>query len=72
MAYRVTVDAEVCISSGKCVADAPDVFRFDEVEIAEVVPGADTPSDERLVQLARNCPSRAIQPFDGDREIELL
>jgi len=30
MAYRITVDHDVCMSSGKCVADAPDLFRFDD------------------------------------------
>lgn len=72
MTYRVTVDADVCISSGKCVADEPDVFRFDDDEVAELVPGAPDLADRRLVEVARNCPSGAIQVFDGDTEIDVL
>jgi len=72
MAYRLTVDPDVCISSGKCVADAPEVFRFDDDDIAELRPGATALSDERAVDVARNCPSGAIQVFDGDTEIDVL
>lgn len=72
MAYRVGVDAEVCISSGKCVADAPQVFGFDADEIAQVVADAPPLADAVLVRIARNCPSGAIQVFDGDTEIELF
>ena len=35
MSYRIAVDREVCMSSGKCVADAPELFRFDDEEVAE-------------------------------------
>lgn len=70
MPYRVTVDSDVCISSGKCVADAPQLFRFDDDEIAEVVPGAPAPADEVALDLARACPSGAIRVFDGDEEID--
>ena len=72
MAYRITVDPEVCISSGKCVADAPQLFRFDDDEIAQVVPGAPVPSDEVVLDLARACPSGAIRVFDGDEEIDVF
>lgn len=61
MAITVTVDDNVCISSGRCVADLPDVFRFDEDEIAEVKPDAALPGIDELVALARLCPSSAIQ-----------
>ena len=30
MAYSVTVDTDECLSSGKCVADYPDGFDFDD------------------------------------------
>lgn len=70
MAYRLTVDADVCLSSGRCVADAPQRFRFDDAEIAEVVPDAPAAPDEILLDLARGCPSGAIRVFDGDAEID--
>jgi ferredoxin len=66
VAYRITVVKDVCMSSGKCVADAPELFRFDDEEIAEPVPGAPTPSDDRVVDLARNCPSGALVVTDAE------
>jgi ferredoxin len=74
MAYRISVDADVCMSSGKCVADAPDVFRFDDDELAELVPGAVQPSDEKIIDLARACPSGALQVHDVDsgEEVDVL
>jgi ferredoxin len=66
MSCRITVDAEVCISSGRCVAERPDVFRFDGEEIAEVVPGAPSMPDEAQFELARACPSGALQLLDAD------
>jgi ferredoxin len=74
MAYRISVDPDVCMSSGKCVADAPDLFRFDADEIAEPVPGAAPPSDARIVDLARACPSGALLVHDVDtgEEIDVL
>lgn len=72
MAYRITVDSDVCISSGKCVADAPQLFRFDDNEIAEVIPDAEVPSDDVVIDLARACPSGAIRVFDGDEEVEIF
>ncbi|QMW65829.1 (4Fe-4S)-binding protein [Mumia sp. ZJ1417] len=69
MAYRVEVDQDLCMSSGKCVADAPQVFAFDEDEIAEVRAEPGEVSDEKLVEIARNCPSGAIRLLEGDREV---
>lgn len=72
MAYRIEVDSDVCISSGKCVADAPGLFRFDDDEIAEVIPDGEQLPDEKLVALARACPSGALRVFDGDRQIDVF
>lgn len=69
MAYRAVVDAGLCLSAGRCVADAPDLFRFSDDEVAEPVPGATAP-DERLLALARVCPSGALQVFDGDTMVD--
>jgi ferredoxin len=70
MAYRVEIDSDVCISSGMCVSEAPDLFRFDSDDIAEVVPGGPALPDAALLRLARTCPSGALQVFDGDHEID--
>ncbi len=72
MAHRVEVDRDVCISSGKCVADLPELFRFDDDELAELVPGASLPSVEVQLDLARACPSGALRVFDGDEELDVL
>ncbi|GAY07197.1 ferredoxin [Pseudonocardia sp. N23] len=71
MTYRIGVDAEVCMSSGKCVADAPGLFRFDDDEIAEMIPGAEQPHDERILDLARACPSGALVVTDADSGEEI-
>jgi ferredoxin len=71
MTHRIVLDPDVCISSGKCVADAPQLFRFDDDEIAELVPGAPAPPDDVAVEIARGCPSGAIRVLDGDAEIDV-
>lgn len=71
MTYRAVVDRDVCISSGRCVADEPEAFRFDAEEIARVAPDASNVPDERLLDVARACPSGAIRLFDGDVEIDV-
>ena len=58
---QVRIDKERCVSSGRCVADEPAAFAFDDAELAEVRPGADGLSVERLVVLARRCPGLAIE-----------
>lgn len=61
MALIARVDKDVCISSGRCVGDAPSAFRFDADEIAEAVqPPPPGLSEETLLNVARNCPSGAI------------
>ena len=58
---EVTVDAELCISSGKCVADEPAAFAFDDNEIALATAESSDLPRLRLLSLARNCPSGAIK-----------
>ena len=72
MAYRIEVDSDVCFSSGMCVADAPETFRFNDEDIAEVIPGAPRLSDDAQLRLARGCPSSALQVFDGDQPISIF
>ncbi len=58
---RVRVNQDECMSIGRCLADAPYVFRFDDNELSEVVPGQEGTLDEATaVRIARNCPNRAI------------
>jgi len=72
VSHRIELDRDVCVSSGRCVAEAPETFRFDGDEIAELVPGGPRPAGERMFDLARDCPSGAIRVFDGDEEIDVF
>lgn len=66
---RVRIDQDLCVSAGKCVADAPSAFGYDDDELATVLPGAAELTDERLIRIARQCPGRAIIVTDADGNI---
>ncbi|MEY2775546.1 MAG: hypothetical protein RL218_771 [Actinomycetota bacterium] len=68
MAFRIVVDKDLCISSGKCVGDGPRVFRFDSQELAEPIADVVDYDREALLKLARNCPGEAITIFDESGE----
>ncbi len=55
------------MSSGKCVADYPNIFIFDEEELAALIPNAKL-TDKEIIKVARNCPSRAILVFDENND----
>ena len=62
------VDKDVCMSSGRCVADYPTAFTFDDEELAEAGPDARHLDDADVLAAARNCPTEAIRvrTDDGD------
>lgn len=68
MTHRIVIDQDLCISSGRCVADAPALFGFDDDELAVVVGDADQLDQDRLIRVARSCPGQAISivTADGD------
>ena len=66
MPFTVRIDKDLCVSAGKCVADAPDAFSFDDDELAELVVGPIALTDEQLMRIARQCPGRAILLRDAD------
>lgn len=68
MGYRITINVDDCMSSGKCVADHPEGFDFDDDELATLVDGGRALSDEAMLHAARNCPSRAIVVTDDAGE----
>ena len=68
---RLQIDQDECLSSGKCVADRPDAFGFDDDELVVALAGASGLDDDQLLAAARRCPSGAIRVFDGDDEIEV-
>lgn len=69
MAYRVEVQKDLCISSGKCVSDGPKVFRFDDQELAEPISETTDYELQPLLKLARNCSGEAITIFAESGEI---
>jgi ferredoxin len=70
--YEVSVDGDLCIGSGTCVATAPEAFVFDADGIATVVPAAAAAlSGEQLLDIARNCPSGAITVHHDGEPVDL-
>ena len=63
MSFRLEIESDDCMSSGKCVADYPNVFEFDDEELAKLTSEA-TLSDDEIIRGARNWPRRAILVFD--------
>lgn len=68
MGFRVKIDQDECMSVGRCVADFPAGFGFDDDELATVLTTVGELNDRQLLRAARNCPSRAITVFDADGE----
>ncbi|MEC8767635.1 MAG: ferredoxin, partial [Actinomycetota bacterium] len=48
MTFRIEIETEDCMSSGKCVADYPEVFAFDEEELAAILPNAELTDKETI------------------------
>ncbi len=63
---KILIDRDECLSSGKCVADAPDAFAFDDEELVVALPGMDDLADDAAVKIVRNCPSGALRVADDD------
>ena len=60
MPLRIEIDQALCLSSGKCVGDAPDVFAFDDDEIAYVITDRHELDDRTVLRIARSCPGQAV------------
>lgn len=59
-APRVTVDPDVCMASGVCIATAPNTFRIDESrDVAVVVDASGDPPGDLLAAM-ESCPTGAI------------
>ena len=71
MPYEVKIDADECVSAGRCVAMAPEFFVFDDDEIATIDRSGPLPDDEALIRSARQCPSGAIKLLVDGTEIEI-
>jgi ferredoxin len=71
VAYEVEIDQDACVSSGKCVASAGELFAFDDQELATVRPDGSPLDDATLLRIARQCPSGAIRLRDGGVDVDL-
>ncbi|HCM37867.1 MAG: hypothetical protein UV61_C0002G0029 [Candidatus Gottesmanbacteria bacterium GW2011_GWB1_43_11] len=58
--YKVTVDRNLCIGAGSCVAVAPLAFALDNEAKAIVLPTVDQTDDNTLLESAKACPVAAI------------
>ena len=58
--YKVTIDRNLCIGAGSCVAIAPKVFALDSEAKAILLPTANEEDDENILEAAKACPVAAI------------
>ena len=73
MGYTAKVDRELCVSAGACVEAAPKVFGWDDEHLAEVLPGAEDATNDKLLECAKACPATAIFLYDEDgKEVDLF
>ena len=56
---KVTVDRDLCVGIGNCVAMAPTVFKLDGHNKA-VVLNISSVSEDKLMSAAESCPVNAI------------
>lgn len=62
---RVTVNRDLCVGLGNCVALAPTVFEFDD-ENKAVVLDPSSVDDDALLEAAESCPYDAIIILDNE------
>jgi ferredoxin len=58
---RVVVESNICMGSGNCVAECPEVFAQDDAGVVVLLD--ETPPEEmreRVEQAAAECPSQCI------------
>lgn len=60
--YQVRVINDKCIGAASCVAIAPQLFKLNEQNIAEVISQNDT--DDNKLLSAQSCPTSAIEVID--------
>jgi ferredoxin len=60
MALEVEVDPGLCIGAQRCVYLAPEIFEMGEDGFAHVRAGSGADLDEKVIQVARQCPNYAI------------
>ncbi len=58
--YKITVDRNLCIGAGSCVAVAPQTFALDNEAKAIVLDTASQEDDNTVLESAKACPVAAI------------
>ena len=58
--YKVTIDRNLCIGAGSCVAIAPKVFALDSEAKAILLPTVNEEDDTNVLEAAKACPVAAI------------
>lgn len=57
------------MSAGRCVAEQPTVFGFDDDELAVLLTPVPDLSHEAMIRVARQCPSQAITVVNADGSV---
>ena len=60
MAYKITIDRNLCIGAGSFVAIAPQAFALDNEAKAITLPTTSSTDDNTILEAAKACPVAAI------------
>lgn len=58
--YKITIDRNLCIGAGSCVAVAPQAFALDNEAKAIVLPTSESEDENMVMEAAKACPVAAI------------
>lgn len=62
----IRIDRLLCVGFGDCIELAPDVFEFDDEEIAVFRESADDADRDRLLSACESCPVDALTVLDEE------
>lgn len=66
---EIKIDKEKCIGCGTCEAMEPENFKLDQEMKSEFVGDLTKLSREKLLEMARICPVRAIEVWEDGKNI---
>lgn len=67
MTWQLSVDKNVCMTTGMCAALAPDLFELGDEYAIPV--NAETEPNELALDAADQCPTQAISVVENGKEI---